>query len=440
MLGFIDIPIVIEGIVGILNVIQLYIFKIWFDHRCYIKEDKKRNIINRNFNFFVLIFIIITCLQVPDILKMIIAIYYITHFFKNNYETKEGSLYTTFLKILVLFVFVDIFSMGYISWINGFTIEKILIAPSRYKVYAVLLSKIAFLFIAFIYKVIIIDLQLKKKDVLYYLVPIITNMWSMIIVLGYWYKFTKVGFFTSYIMASMLLLFISSNLCVVLVIRRISKHNKKVLQEKFIAEKIKIQGEYYENIRKNQDRVRELYHDMNNHLILLRKVDKEDNLYSKYVNDLKLELDSYEETIETGNTVLDIIMYEKSKICREKNINLEIDIDFSSCHFISLIDINSIFANILDNAIEACEKLETEERFIRLSGRVFGQIFVVRAENTKEKKEPKKSDRIVTSKSDRFIHGLGLKNVNKSVKKYGGTVNIDCGYDKFTIKITIPLV
>ncbi|MEN2259601.1 GHKL domain-containing protein (plasmid) [Paraclostridium benzoelyticum] len=46
----------------------------------------------------------------------------------------------------------------------------------------------------------------------------------------------------------------------------------------------------------------------------------------------------------------------------------------------------------------------------------------------------------MTDKKDKFLHGLGIKSIKQSVKKYNGEVVIDYTEDKFILNILIPIV
>lgn len=137
--------------------------------------------------------------------------------------------------------------------------------------------------------------------------------------------------------------------------------------------------------------------------------------------------------------ILDIVLNEKQVDCNENNINLFCDINFSKCNFIEMIDVCSIFSNILDNAIEACNKIKNDEKYIKIRGTFVKSYYVIRCENSKVNKIKIKNNRIISSKKDKFIHGIGLKSVKSSLKKYDGELEIEDFEDKFLVQIYIPI-
>ena len=80
--------------------------------------------------------------------------------------------------------------------------------------------------------------------------------------------------------------------------------------------------------------------------------------------DVKRANEDYEDYIHTGNDFLDIIIKDKVKLAKEKDIDFTIMIDFSNIDTIVALDISTIFGNGIDNAIEAVEKLPKEKRVI----------------------------------------------------------------------------
>lgn len=151
------------------------------------------------------------------------------------------------------------------------------------------------------------------------------------------------------------------------------------------------------------------------------------------------ELNKFKEIHNTGNMILDIILNEKQNICNENNIDLTCDVNFSKCNFIEMTDVCSIFSNILDNAIEACNKTYMDKKYIKIRGTLVKSYYVIRCENSKTNKLEIKNSKIITSKKDKFIHGIGLKSVKSSIKKYNGDLEIEDFKNKFLLQIYIPI-
>lgn len=213
-------------------------------------------------------------------------------------------------------------------------------------------------------------------------------------------------------------------------------------EEEQSLEKMKVQYQYYEERLKDEQRVREIYHDMKNHLLVLQAQLKEsgntDNQgkrqeTEKMVSKLQNEISAYGNYIQTGNVFLDVILKDKMAKAKEKQIDFWTEIDFSKGGFMEGLDISTIFGNALDNAIEACIKLPEEERMITVKTGIRNHFFLILIENSA------KDFSETTTKADDFLHGFGKKNIQKSVEKYQGSCQWNYENGIFSLSILFPL-
>ena len=230
-----------------------------------------------------------------------------------------------------------------------------------------------------------------------------------------------------------------SSILLLMVVFKIIKDIKEKSEENLLKEKVDIQYNYYLNLQESQDRVKRLYHDMNNHMLCIKSMSSEQEDLNNYIDGISKNLNEFKEIYNTGNMILDIILNEKKAKCNENNISFSCDINFSKCSFIEMTDVCSIFSNILDNAIEACNKINNDEKYIKIRGTVVKSYYVIRCENSKMNKVKIKNNKIITSKKDKFIHGIGLKSVKSSLKKYDGELEIEDFESEFLLQIYIPI-
>lgn len=218
------------------------------------------------------------------------------------------------------------------------------------------------------------------------------------------------------------------------------KSEKEKVKAEFVNEKLDMQYKYYLVVKDSQEKMKRVYHDMNNHMENIKSLKNSSEEVNKYINNIENEVKSTKNIYNTGNVLLDIIFHEKSKTCMENNIDFNIGIDFSKCDFIEMIDISCIFSNLIDNAIEACNKIdENIEKYITIKSTFIKGYYVVRCENSKTNKVIIKNNKIFTSKKDKFFHGIGIESVKSSIKKYNGELKIKDSESKFIATIHIPV-
>ncbi|MBS6507928.1 MAG: sensor histidine kinase [Paraclostridium bifermentans] len=218
------------------------------------------------------------------------------------------------------------------------------------------------------------------------------------------------------------------------------KSEKEKAKREIVNEKLDMQYKYYLMVKESQEKMKQVYHDMNNHMENIRSLKNSSEDVNKYIDNIEDEVKNNKNIYNTGNALLDIILYEKSKDCIKNNIDFNVGIDFSKCEFIDMIDISSIFSNLIDNAIEACNKIDDNniEKYITIKGTFIKNYYVVRCENSKTNKVIIKNNKILTSKKDKFLHGIGLYSIKSSIKKYNGELKIKNSEFKFITSIHIP--
>ena len=160
--------------------------------------------------------------------------------------------------------------------------------------------------------------------------------------------------------------FIGSILLLMVVFKTI-KDIKEKSEENLLREKVDMQYNYYLNLQESQNKVKRIYHDMSNHIMCIKSISSEQEEVNNYIDGISKDLNEFREIYNTGNMILDIILNEKQCKCNENSINLHCNVNFSKCNFIEMTDVCSIFSNILDNAIEACNKINNNEKlfFVR---------------------------------------------------------------------------
>ncbi len=216
--------------------------------------------------------------------------------------------------------------------------------------------------------------------------------------------------------------------------------NVLFLREQEQRDKIQIaqlrqQYAYYQDKLKDGERIRSIYHDMKNHLLVLEGSQGTETT-RQMAQQLRSQIADYEDYIHTGNDFLDIIIKDKAGKAREKQIDFSATIDFGGIDFIEPFDISTLFGNGIDNAIEASEKLPTEERVILIKAGKVQDFVSILIENNCMSVSGMDDNR--TTKADKFLHGFGISNIKKAAEKYGGTCTNSQADGKFTLKILLP--
>ncbi len=195
----------------------------------------------------------------------------------------------------------------------------------------------------------------------------------------------------------------------------------------------------YKMLAEQYSQSERLRHDMKNHIIALSGLfqSKEWEKMGGYLKQLE------ESGLEpggdmTGNKAVDALLYQKRKQAQREKIRWECDIQIPKACGINEFDLCVLFGNILDNALEACERLQPGEcGLINIQAKTVKKCFLIEVKNSMDSME--KYTEGFTGKESPKEHGLGLLNVGDVVHKYNGVVNIEAGNGIFVISILIPL-
>lgn len=149
----------------------------------------------------------------------------------------------------------------------------------------------------------------------------------------------------------------------------------------------------------------------------------------------------YDTGIDTSNKALDVILTEKSLLARAKDIQLTCPVDGRLLSFMAEQDIYSLFGNALDNAIEACEKIDDPaRRLIDVSTRRAGQMACIQVRNCYDGEVTTEKDgSLATTKRDGGLHGYGTKSLRLIAERYDGSCSFDAHDGIFMVSILLPL-
>lgn len=196
----------------------------------------------------------------------------------------------------------------------------------------------------------------------------------------------------------------------------------------------------YQSLRKAYEENRMLYHDFKNHMLVVDGLIQEEKNKEalEYINTYIHRTLSINQRVESGCKIIDIIVNCKNAEAVEKCIKFTYEIDYIGEIGIADIDMCALLANLLDNAIEACEKIDEEKRRISLKIKRVNDMLFIWSENSMKEIGKERSNFFQTNKENKILHGLGMKSIDNVVKKYDGHKEYGIQKDRFQIYISIP--
>lgn len=185
--------------------------------------------------------------------------------------------------------------------------------------------------------------------------------------------------------------------------------------------------QFYADLESNYAKSRKVIHDIRNHLQVLEQSQKFAGSRS-YVADMHQMLNALGMTYYTDNRMLNIILNDKLKSLNQEQFYCSLM--GVRLGFLSDMDTTTIFANLLDNALEECRG--NQDFRLHLQGEQIQDFCVIKMSNTTE-------GTYTPGRSSKTGHdGIGLENVRNAVEKYHGEMQTVQREDVFSVTLLFP--
>jgi two-component system, LytTR family, sensor histidine kinase AgrC len=192
-----------------------------------------------------------------------------------------------------------------------------------------------------------------------------------------------------------------------------------------------------ENIYKQMRGWRHDYHNHIQSMKAYRALGKNEEI-DDYLNSLETDLTSVDTLIKSGNVMVDAILNSKLSLAKSRSISVNAKAIVPKNIAISEIDLCVIIGNLLDNAIEACLRIDdVTKRFIRVYMDLKRDNLYLSVMNSSGGKIQMHDGRYISNKG--VNHGFGLMRVDKIVDKYTGYIKRRDEDGAFTSEVMLPL-
>lgn len=223
-------------------------------------------------------------------------------------------------------------------------------------------------------------------------------------------------------------------------------------------------------IQKHCDEVENMYrqmrgwrHDYHNHIAVIQNFleSGEIDQCKEYCRQLGEDLRTVDTVLKTGNVMLDAILNSKISLAKSKRIQVNAKAAVPSTLHIADVDLCVLIGNLLDNAIEACTRVEEErmagehiERnvaegkrgksdlseipFLRIYIGMKGNQLYICITNTVYGRAKQADGKFISSKQSPS-HGFGLMRIDKICQKYDGYIHRGSEEGAFSTEILLPV-
>lgn len=218
-----------------------------------------------------------------------------------------------------------------------------------------------------------------------------------------------------------LVILVGLNLFFVLLADAMSVRHRLENERNLYRQQAKIQYCYYEREEEKYEETRKLIHDIRNHMQALEELYQKDAASdaAAYANSIHQILNSFGQKYYTSDRLLNIILNDKAQSLQRLEIREDFKVGDIDLSFMRDVDITTLFANLLDNAVDAARN--SKEPFIRLRVNPARGFLSVVMENSSDQEPVRTRNGFRSHKAGH--DGLGLKNIQTTVENYNGDIH-----------------
>ncbi len=207
-----------------------------------------------------------------------------------------------------------------------------------------------------------------------------------------------------------------------------------------ITRQLNMQMEYSRQMMQQAEEINRQTHDFRQHLrtisSMAEKTGQEQILqYVHHADEAFISAGAAVSFCE--NPGLDALIRYYFSVAKNAGIDIRIRLSLPNLP-LNDIELCTVAGNLLENAIEACNRQPGGEKAIALTGRTDGNSLFLLIENTFDGIIHKKNEEFLSLKSATPRVGIGLMSVRKIIDRYGGTLDILTKNNKFAVGLSWP--
>lgn len=226
-----------------------------------------------------------------------------------------------------------------------------------------------------------------------------------------------------------ILIGITADVLLLVLLLRQQRMQEMSIHLKEIEKAWEVEQNHYRDIEMRREELAKVRHDLSEQFMVIQQlIHKSDNEKAEEMLNTLIEyVASTKEYVYCADSVINAIMGEYERVCRQNEIRLIHHLEIMQPLKINPVAICSIFSNLLRNAIAASKEVE-KDAFVEIKAAVKGDYIHIRVENSF-------SDKYAKNKKKR--KGYGLEILRSLADKYHGQMETEIKGDKFIVKIFV---
>ena len=238
------------------------------------------------------------------------------------------------------------------------------------------------------------------------------------------------------------LLLLAGNISLFYVFTRYSQMKEEQMLQRLGQIRYEERKQSYDKAEKLDERYQERIHNIKYYLkqIGIYLEAKQYKKIEDVLSELQMGIHMDEKDLLCSNRFLNALLVDYMEETKKNNVQTDIFVEPGfKIEFMREVDISSIFGNLLDNAGEAAKKCEKGQVSVALYMENGGSLAVCRIENNYVGELRSEGSKLLTTKEDPELHGLGLQNVKRLVDQYSGYIQQEYGDEVYVTTIILPM-
>lgn len=242
------------------------------------------------------------------------------------------------------------------------------------------------------------------------------------------------GVFSKNLMIALQLAIFALNLLLYFLFEKIIENYEEKLKYSLINQQLYLQKQSLEEMEKANQTIKNFKHDIKNHIMCIELMlkDKDYNEINRYLSGLSQSMSTSYSFVKSGNKIVDAVLNSKLTYARARQIQMNIEANLSIEIGIEDFELCALLSNLVDNALEASEKVNEPE--INIMIKIVKKYLVISITN-------RLSDNFVinpnfvTTKKDKENHGIGMSVIKSIVSHYEGNVSFSVENGLFNARV-----
>ena len=249
----------------------------------------------------------------------------------------------------------------------------------------------------------------------------------------------KISAYSAWLLAAELGSIVIAAVCFYMTIL-LNKTQRESEQLRLSAQQEEFRFQYAQNVKKQYDEISQVRHDMKqtHSVVMSLLMEEKTDEAIEYMQKAAKRISEFDVLIDVGNDFVNAILNAKLSEAKRNGITVLCSAD-KNASGIDEVDLCSLIGNMLDNAIEACEKCRDCQRVIEIKIQMHDNKYLLMIENTAPKDALENNKQLATTKDDKSRHGYGVKSIRSIAEKYNGMVDFSQIEDRFRSTVVMSI-